>query len=46
MFDYLRSVSLGDLVAQQREKSGAPIVMHDERPLRRMRRPVEELAAA
>jgi Rrf2 family iron-sulfur cluster assembly transcriptional regulator len=46
MFEYLRSVSLGDLVAQQREKSGAPVVMHDERPLRRMRRPAEDLVAA
>lgn len=46
MFDYLRSVSLGDLVTQQREKSGMAAILHDERPMRRMRRPSEELAAA
>jgi Rrf2 family iron-sulfur cluster assembly transcriptional regulator len=46
MFEYLRSVSLGDLVAQQREKSGVSAVLHDERPMRRIRRPAEELAAA
>ena len=46
MFDYLRSVSLGDLVAQQREKSGTTAVLHDERPLRRARRTTEDLVAA
>ncbi len=44
MFDYLRSVSLGDLVAQQRAKIGGETVLHDERPLRRVRRP-EAMAA-
>ena len=46
MFEYLRSVSLGDLVARQREKTGATAVLHDERPMRRSRRQVEELVAA
>jgi hypothetical protein len=46
MFDYLSSVSLAELVAQQREKIGAAAVLHDERPLRRVRRPAEELVAA
>lgn len=46
MFDYLSSVSLAELVAQQRERTGAAAVMNDERPLRRVRRPAEELVAA
>ncbi len=46
MFDYLRSVSLGDLVARQQEKIGATAVLHDQRPLRRVRRTAEALAAA
>jgi Rrf2 family iron-sulfur cluster assembly transcriptional regulator len=46
MFDYLRSVSLAELVAQQNQKSGAVALLHDERPLRRARRPTEELVAA
>ncbi len=46
MFDYLRSVSLGDLVAQQREKSGTTAVLHDVRPMRRARRTAEDLVAA
>ena len=46
MFEYLRSVTLGDLVARQREKTGATAVLHDERPMRRSRRQVEELVAA
>jgi hypothetical protein len=33
-------------VAQQRERTGTSAVLHDERPLRRARRPAEELAAA
>ncbi len=46
MFEYLSSVTLADLVAQQRERSGQTAVIHDERPLRRARRSAEELAAA
>ena len=46
MFEYLNSVTLAQLVAQQRERSGVTAVMHDERPLRRVRRTTEELAAA
>ena len=49
MFEYLNSVSLAELVAQQRERAGVPgaaTVLHDERPLRRARRSAEELAAA
>jgi Rrf2 family iron-sulfur cluster assembly transcriptional regulator len=46
MFDYLSSVTLAELVAQQREKSGVAAVLHDERPLRRVRRPAEALMAA
>lgn len=46
MFDYLSSVTLAELVAQQREKAGTAGVMNDERPLRRVRRPAEELVAA
>jgi Rrf2 family iron-sulfur cluster assembly transcriptional regulator len=46
MFEYLNSVSLAELVAQQREKGGVTTVLHDERPLRRARRPAEELIAA
>jgi Rrf2 family iron-sulfur cluster assembly transcriptional regulator len=45
MFEYLSSVSLAELVAQQRERAGVSAVMHDERPLRRVRRPSEQLAA-
>lgn len=46
MFEYLKSVSLADLVAQQQAKTGAPAVLHDERPLRRVvRRQSEALAA-
>jgi hypothetical protein len=33
-------------VAQQRERTGTANVLHDERPLRRVRRPAEELVAA
>jgi hypothetical protein len=39
-------VTLADLVAQQRERTGQTAVIHDERPLRRVRRPAEQLAAA
>jgi Rrf2 family iron-sulfur cluster assembly transcriptional regulator len=46
MFEYLNSVSLAELVAQQRERAGTANVLHDERPLRRVRRPSEQLAAA
>ena len=46
MFEYLNSVSLAELVAQQRERAGTANVLHDERPLRRARRTAEELAAA
>lgn len=46
MFDYLSSVTLAELVAQQREKTGTAAVLHDERPLRRVRRPAEDLVAA
>lgn len=46
MFEYLSSVSLLELVNRQREKIGAATVMHDERPLRRVRRPAEALLAA
>jgi len=47
MLDYLRSVSLAELVAQQREKSGIAAVSQDERPLRRVvRRSAEALVAA
>jgi Rrf2 family iron-sulfur cluster assembly transcriptional regulator len=46
MFEYLSSVTLADLVAQQRERTGQTAVIHDERPLRRVRRPAEQLAAA
>jgi Rrf2 family iron-sulfur cluster assembly transcriptional regulator len=46
MIEYLSSVSLAELVAQQREKTGLTAVLHDERPLRRARRTVEEMAAA
>jgi len=46
MLDYLGSVSLAGLVAQQREKSGVAAVLHDERPLRRVRRQAEALMAA
>ncbi|OHC70433.1 MAG: Fe-S cluster assembly transcriptional regulator IscR [Rhodocyclales bacterium RIFCSPLOWO2_02_FULL_63_24] len=48
MFEYLNSVSLAELVAQQQEKSGAPAanILHDERPSRRLRRPVEAFVAA
>jgi Rrf2 family iron-sulfur cluster assembly transcriptional regulator len=43
MFEYLNSVSLADLVAQQ--QGGAQAVIHVERPLRRLRRPAEAIAA-
>lgn len=43
MFEYLNSVSLAELVAQQ--QGGVHAVIHDERPLRRLRRPSEALAA-
>ena len=46
MYEYLSSVSLAELVAQQRAKSGIAVALHDERPLRRVRRPAEELVAA
>jgi Rrf2 family iron-sulfur cluster assembly transcriptional regulator len=46
MLDYLGSVSLAVLVAQQREKSGVAAVLHDERPQRRVRRQAEALMAA
>jgi Rrf2 family iron-sulfur cluster assembly transcriptional regulator len=46
MFEYLSSVTLAELVAQQQEKTGVSAVLHDERPLRRVRRPAEELVAA
>jgi Rrf2 family iron-sulfur cluster assembly transcriptional regulator len=46
MFEYLSSVTLAELVAQQRERTGQTAVLHDERPMRRPRRPAEELAAA
>ena len=47
MLDYLSSVSLAELVAQQREKSGVDAVLHDERPQRRVvRRSPEALMAA
>ena len=46
MLEYLSSVTLAELVAQQRERTGTSAVLHDERPLRRVRRPAEELAAA
>jgi Rrf2 family iron-sulfur cluster assembly transcriptional regulator len=45
MLDYLNSVSLAELVAQQQEKSGVAAVLHDERPLRRARRQTEEQLA-
>jgi len=43
MFEYLNSVSLAELVAQQ--EGGTHAVIHDERPLRRARRTAEALAA-
>ncbi len=46
MFEYLNSVSLSELVIRQREKIGAAAVLHDERPVRRVRRPAEALVAA
>ena len=46
MFEYLNSVSLAELVARQREKIGAATVLHDERPMRRVRGPAEVLVAA
>ena len=46
MLDYLKSVSLAELVAQQREKTGVAAVLHDERPLRRARHPAEAFVAA
>ncbi len=46
MFEYLSSVTLAELVAQQRERTGQPAVLHDERPLRRVRRLADEFAAA
>jgi Rrf2 family iron-sulfur cluster assembly transcriptional regulator len=46
MYEYLSSVTLAELVAQQRERTGQPAVLHDERPLRRVRRPADEFAAA
>ena len=41
-----RPVTLAELVAQQRERTGQPAVLHDERPLRRVRRTADEFAAA
>ena len=46
MFEYLNSVSLAELVAQQRERAGGGAVNNGEGPLRRLRRTTEELAAA
>jgi len=46
MFEYLNSVSLAELVAQQRERAGVAAVNNGERPLRRLRRTTEELAVA
>jgi Rrf2 family iron-sulfur cluster assembly transcriptional regulator len=46
IYEYLHSVALSDLVAKQRERTGQPAVLHDERPLRRVRRPADEFAAA
>ncbi|MCK9389098.1 MAG: Fe-S cluster assembly transcriptional regulator IscR [Sulfuritalea sp.] len=47
MLDYLRSVSLAELVARQREKCGVAAAPQDERPLRRvMRRSTGALVAA
>lgn len=46
MFEYLGSVSLAELVAQQRARTGMTAEMTDQRPLRRMRRPAAELVAA
>lgn len=47
MFDYLASVSLAELVDQQRARSGITAVITEQRPLRRVRRPArEELVAA
>jgi Rrf2 family iron-sulfur cluster assembly transcriptional regulator len=46
MLDFLSSVSLAELVAQQREKTGVAAVLQDERPLRRARRSAEQFAPA
>lgn len=46
MLEYLSSVSLAGLVAQQREKSGVAATLQDERPLRRARRAPEEMVPA
>ena len=47
MFDYLNSVTLGDLVLEQRQAlgTGAVAVVHDARPQRRVRRTAEAVAA-
>jgi Rrf2 family iron-sulfur cluster assembly transcriptional regulator len=44
MLDYLKGVSLAELVAQQNHPEAA--VIKDERPARRLRRPVAEALAA
>jgi DNA-binding IscR family transcriptional regulator len=44
MLDYLNGVTLAELVAQQNHPEAA--VLKDERPARRLRRPVAEAIAA
>jgi Rrf2 family iron-sulfur cluster assembly transcriptional regulator len=44
MLDYLKGVTLAELVAQQNHPEAA--VLKDERPARRLRRPVAEAVAA
>jgi hypothetical protein len=43
MFEYLNSVTLAELVQQQRP--GHTVILHDERPQRRVVRRSEALAA-
>lgn len=46
MYEYLGSVSLGDLVKEQRSEAGAPVPMQDHRPARRVTTRRSEAQAA